>query len=196
VAASPVAGKYLVRFSDGRTVTLPHTEVREPAPAHRLVAGVRVLGEYEGRYYPGTVMDGRNGTWTVQFDDGENVSLTADRLCIFDVPQPPIPPGVQVLAQRRQDGCWYSGRVMSGPDHRGWQRVRIDAGGTEDCTRAMINGPAGPDLLQPGKRVMGIGPDGLWYPGTVTQVSRGQVYVRYDDNEEAWMATHEIRFIC
>ncbi len=196
VAASPVAGKFLVRFSDGRQATLPPGEVREPVPAHRAVAGVRVLGEFENRYYPGTIMDGGNGSWTVQFDDGENASVTADRMCVFDAPQPPLSPGTQVLAQSRQDGCWYPGRIMSGPDQNGRQRVRVDAGGTEDCTRAQINGPAGPDLAQQKKRVMGIGPDGLWYPGTVQQVGQGQIYIKFDDNEEAWVMSHEVRFIC
>lgn len=196
VAASPVAGKFLVRFNDGREATLPPEEVREPCNPGKLSKGTRVFGEYEGRYYPGTVVDNTGAGWNVRFDDGETATMQADQLCVWDAPQPPIPPGTQVLAQSCQDGGWYPGRVMSGPDANGRQRVRIDSGGVEDCSRAQINGPAGPELAKQGKRVMGIGPDGMWYPGTVQQAAQGQVYIRFDDNEEAWVMAHEVRFIC
>lgn len=197
VAASQIpGGKVLVRFNDGRQATVSAEEVRHPADPGRLNSGVRVLGECEGRYFPGTVMQATADGWAVQFDDGENATLPADVLSVFDAPQPPIPPGTQVLAQSREDGCWYPGRIMSGPDQNGRQKVRIDAGGVEECTRAQLNGPAGEDLCQPDKRVMGIGPDGLWYPGTVQQATQGQVYIKFDDNEEAWVMAHEVRFIC
>jgi len=157
---------------------------------------VRVFGEYEGRYYPGTVTQAIQGGWNIRFDDGEAASMTADRLCVINISQPPVPPGTQVLAQSNQDGGWYPGRVFSGPDQNGRQQVRLDGGGVEYCTREQLNGPAGPDLMKQGKRVMGIGNDGLWYPGTVTQVTQGQVCIRFDDNEEAWVMTYEVRFIC
>lgn len=197
VACSQIPeNKCLVRFNDGRQATLPQEEVRQPCNPGSLNAGARILGEYEGRYYPGTVKGAVSGGWTVQFDDGENATLGADRLCLYNIPTQPIPPGTQVLAQSPHDGGWYPGRVMSGPDQQGKQRVRIDSGDIAHCTRGQINGPAGPELLQQDKRVMGIGPDGMWYPGTVKQVAQGQCYIRFDDNEEAWVMFHEVRCIC
>ena len=68
--------------------------------------------------------------------------------------------------------------------------------GPPKLVEAQLNGPAGPELMQQGKRVMGIGPDGYWYPGTVKQVSQGQYQIRFDDNEEAWLPAHEVRAIC
>ena len=197
VACSGVQGNmFLVRFNDGRQATIPQEEVRRPCDPSILKSGARILGEYEGHYYPGTIQGEAGGVWTVQFDDGEKATLPADRLAPCNLPQQPIPPGTQVLAQSPHDGGWYSGRVMSGPDQTGRQRVRIDSGEIAPCTRAQINGPAGPDLLQQGRRVMGIGPDGMWYPGTVKQVAQGQCYIRFDDNEEAWVMLHEVRCIC
>lgn len=196
VACSPLPrNMFLVCFNDGRQATLPAQEVRPPCSPARLKPGQRVFGEYEGRYFPGTVTGQAEGGWTILFDDNECSTLPADRLCPCDVPMPPLTPGTQVLAQG-PDGAWYSGRVVSGPDVHGRQKVRIDGRGIALCTRAQLNGPAWADLLRAGSRVMGIGPDGYWYPGTVRQAVEGQCCIRFDDGEEAWVLTHEVRFIC
>ena len=94
----------------------------EPLPLDdpgRLNPGTRVFGEYEGRYFPGTVMEATQGGWNVEFDDGERATCAADALCIWSAPQGPISPGTQVLAQNAEDGAWYTGRVVSGPDGKG-----------------------------------------------------------------------------
>jgi hypothetical protein len=186
---------FLVCFHDGRQATLSAEEVHQPCSAERLRPGQRVLGEYEGHYFPGTVRCQAAGGWNVVFDDNETAILPADRLCVCDAPMPPLPPGTRVLAQG-PDGAWHPARVVSGQDMRGRQKVRVDTGGIAECSRAQLNGPAWVDLLRAGRRVMGIGPDGWWYPGTVQQVAEGQCCIRFDDGEEAWVLTHEVRFIC
>ena len=196
VAASPVAGdKYLVRFSDGKTATLPKAEVRPPCDANALKPGTRVMGEYEGKYFPGTVIEATQGGWNCQFDDGERATMTADTLCLFNAPQPPVSPGTMVLCQVGDEGQWWPGRVLSGPDREGRQRIRMNAGGDGICSRGQINEPASPELMAQGKRVMGIGDDGYFYPGTVVQSAQGQCEIKFDDGEQAWLMAHEVRFI-
>jgi hypothetical protein len=184
-----------VRWDDGREAVLPSEMVREPCDPSRLQPGVRVFGEYHGKYYPGTVRQVADRQWNVQFDDGETAAMPRDRLHVCDRTRHPVAPGQLCLVQEG-DGAWYQGRVLSGPDAQGRQRVRFDQGGDGVYTLEQINGPAAPDLARQGCRVMGIGEDGYFYPATVLQVQQGQAYLRFDDGDEAWLFAHQIRFIC
>ncbi len=185
-----------IRWFDGRQATLQPEMIREPAQAAQLQPGVRVFGEYEGRYYPGTIKNvAGEDQWNIQFDDGETALYPPDRIHVPVRQCPTVNPGQQVLAQDA-DGLWYPGRVSSGADGKGFQRVRLDRGGDLMVTKEQLNVGLPADLLQVGKKVMGIGEDSCWYPGTVLQVVQGQVSVRFDDGEEAWMFNHQVRFIC
>lgn len=185
---------FRVKWDDGRQAVLPAEMVREPCDPSRLAPGVRVFGEYQGKYYPGTVRQVGDRQWNVQFDDGESAAMTRDRLFVCG-PAQPLAPGSMCLAQEG-DGAWYPCRVLSGPDGQGRQRVRFDQGGDGLYTLEQLNGPARPDLVQPGRRVMGIGEDGYFYPATVVQAKPGQAYLRFDDGDEAWLFSHQIRCIC
>jgi hypothetical protein len=186
---------FLVRFTDGRQVTVTADEVRYPCESQQLVPGALIWGEYSGRYYPGTLVNESAQGWVVQFDDGEQACLAQDQLCPQGAPPPAVDPGTVVVAQQ-SDGAWYQGRISSGPDQSGRQMVRLDQGRQVCCTRAQLN-PAPPAmLLQEGKRVMGLGQDGFWYPGRVRQTGQGQVFITFDDGDEAWMMPHQVRFIC
>lgn len=197
VAASPLEGgqQYLVRFDDGYQATMDAAEVRPPCEIYKLQAGVRVVGEFENLYKPGTVTQDMGNGFGVQFDDGSTAVMPTDRLAVYDYPLQQYPPGTKCLAQG-DDGRWADGQVFTGPDQNGRQRVKLLQGGTALCAAFQINPPAGPDILQAGTRVLGIGPEYLmWYPGTVQQTTQGQALIRFDDGDEAWMETHQIRRI-
>jgi hypothetical protein len=197
VAASPVESgqKFLVRFDDGYQATMGAEEVRPPADIHFLRSGTRVVGESENLYRPGVIQGEGQGGWKILFDDGSSAILPNDRLALYNAPAQTIPPGTRCLAQA-DDGRWYDGQVFTGADQSGRVRVRLDQGGQCSCLPSQLIGPAGPDLMQPGKRVLGVGPEyAHWYPGTIQQVTQGQALVRFDDGDEEWMAAHQIRRI-
>jgi len=184
-----------VKWDDGRESVIAVEMVREPCDPMQLQPGVRVYGEYEGKYYPGTVKQVGDRQWNVLFDDGETAQMPADRLYVSPVKEAAVPPGAMCLAQDA-DGAWHPGRIVSGPDAQGRQRVRIEQAGDGLFTREQLNGPAGPELLQVGRRVMGVGEDGYFYPATVKDAKQGQANLTFDDGDEAWLFSHQIRCIC
>ncbi len=106
--------------------------------------------------------------------------------------------GARVMAQWN-DGSWYPGQItqIEGAQYC----VQFDDGDVSWVQMHQLQPQGGPmakggmgggGMYNVGMRVRNLFSDGNYYYGTVTQVGDGEVYVRFDDGDETWLAAHEI----
>lgn len=104
--------------------------------------------------------------------------------------------GTRVTAQWT-DGNWYPGKIAQVEGKQFC--IQFDDGASAWVQAHQIQVQDGGAMAKPGGGGFAFGArikrqwtDGNWYSGTIDQVSGTDIHVKFDDGDEAWLATHEV----
>jgi hypothetical protein len=125
-----------------------------------------------------------------RFDDGDAAWLSANE--IIDVT---LTVGMPVLGNWKQRNKYYQGHVSARNGKR--IRIRYNDGDVEETTLAHVRLPLHPsEMYTTGRRVFARwAPDKLFYAGKIEKVDGLRYFVRYDDNQTAWVGPSDLALL-
>jgi hypothetical protein len=217
--------RYEVEYDDGdveKGVDEEMIRARAAAPAAGAFAvGAKVECRYKGkkRYYAGVVAAYEDGTYAIDYDDGEKESGVSEELirAVEEAPAPaPAAPsgkyavGTKVEARYRGKKKWYAGEVtkINGDTYSiTYEDGDVEDGVAEELIRvveeaAPAPAPAAAADEADGKYAVGAKVEcrykgkKRYYPGRVASYSGGEYSIDYDDGEkESGVAEELIRVV-
>ena len=190
-----------VAFDDGDQACMPASLMavdKAPATAD-LKVGMRVLGLWNGKHFPGVVARIVATAVHVRFDDHDQRTMTAlETRILADGPsRPKVPgPGDTVWAQWKPN-AFYHGKVAKTCDYGLF--IQFDDGDKGCIPTAHVAVDVAPpaDLLTAGARVLAKWSDGRLYPATVTgnRGGAGAVSVQFDDRAQGGSNIADVRLL-
>jgi hypothetical protein len=215
--------RYEVEYDDGDVEKGVDEEMiralaAAPAPAAGAYAvGAKVECRYKGkkRYYAGVVAAYEDGTYAIDYDDGEKESGVAEDLIrVLEEAPAPAPTsgryavGTKVEARYRGKKKWYAGEVtkVDGDVYSiTYEDGDVEDGVAEELIRAVEEAapaPAPAAATEDGKYAVGSKVEcrykgkKRYYPGRVAGYSGGEYAIDYDDGEkESGVAEELIRVV-
>jgi len=141
-------------------------------------------------FYAGHPERAEGDRYLFKFDDGESAWLTHAEIC-----RVPIEKGMPVQANWQGRGPFYEAEVVSQDGDR--IRLRYDDGYSETTTRVRLRLALNyPGIMTVGRRVFAEWEaDGFSYPGKIEKVAGEGYFVRFDDNQTAWVVYDQLALL-